>query len=108
MLVPEKLKKLARHPTGEHWLAMLPQVVAELAKLWHLQLGEPYLGSNISYVVPVVRGKDRMVLKVQWPHEESAHEAEALRVWDGDAAVRLLAHDPVRHALLLEHCSPGT
>jgi streptomycin 6-kinase len=49
-----------------------------------------------------------MVLKVQWPHEESAYEADALAVWNGDGAVRLIDHDVRRHALLLEHCSPGT
>jgi streptomycin 6-kinase len=48
------------------------------------------------------------VLKIQWPHIESEHEADALEVWDGDGAVRLLAHDPSRHALLLERCRPGT
>jgi len=48
------------------------------------------------------------VLKVQWPHRESEHEAEALRRWDGDGAVRLLDHDPALHALLLEQCVPGT
>jgi streptomycin 6-kinase len=79
-----------------------------LAKRWNLQLGDPYAGASVSYVAPAIRGKDRVVLKVQWPHEECAHEADALRVWDGSGAARLLAHDAGRHALLLEHCSPGT
>lgn len=48
------------------------------------------------------------MLKIQWPHRESEHEAAALEVWDGDGSVRLLAHDPLRHALLLERCRPGT
>jgi streptomycin 6-kinase len=48
------------------------------------------------------------VLKVQRPHRESEHEAAALELWDGDGAVRLLAHDPEEHALLLERCVPGT
>jgi streptomycin 6-kinase len=47
------------------------------------------------------------VLKVQKPHRESEHEAAALELWDGDGAVRLLAHDPERHALLIERCVPG-
>jgi streptomycin 6-kinase len=51
---------------------------------------------------------DDAVLKVQFPHGEDEHEAEALRVWNGDGAVRLLAHDEERHALLLERCVPGT
>jgi streptomycin 6-kinase len=48
------------------------------------------------------------VLKVQKPHRESEHEAAALELWDGDGSIRLLAHDPERHALLLERCVPGT
>ena len=48
------------------------------------------------------------MLKIQWPHRESEHEAGALELWDGDGAVRLLAHDGERHALLLERCRPGT
>jgi streptomycin 6-kinase len=51
---------------------------------------------------------DEVVLKVQTPHRESEHEAAALKRWDGDGAVRLLAHDPERHALLLERCVPAT
>jgi streptomycin 6-kinase len=48
------------------------------------------------------------VLKIQTPHRESEHEAAALELWDGDGAIRLLAHDPEQHALLLERCVPGT
>ena len=39
---------------------------------------------------------------------EGIREPEALRFWDGQGAVRLLAHDPGRKALLLERCLPGT
>ena len=49
-----------------------------------------------------------MVLKIQTPHRESEYEAAALELWDGDGAVRLLAHDPEQHALLLERCVPGS
>jgi len=48
------------------------------------------------------------VLKVQQPHRESEHEADALALWDGEGAVRLLAHDRERHALLLERAVPGS
>jgi len=48
------------------------------------------------------------VLKIQKPHRESEHEADALELWDGEGAIRLLAHDPDQHALLLEFCEPGT
>jgi streptomycin 6-kinase len=47
-------------------------------------------------------------LKLQFPHRESEHEAAALAHWGGEGAIRLLAHDPDRNALLLERCRPGT
>lgn len=43
-----------------------------------------------------------------FPHRESEHEADALEWWDGDGAVRLLARDDDRWAMLLERCEPGT
>jgi streptomycin 6-kinase len=61
-------------------------------------------GGYCSFVAPA----GETVLKVGFPHEESEHEGLALRLWDGDGAVRLLAEDPERHALLLERCEPGT
>ncbi len=48
------------------------------------------------------------VLKVFWPHREAEQEGDALQRWDGDGAVRLLARDDARNALLLERCEPGT
>lgn len=59
--------------------------------------------------MPVVR-RDRRpaVLKIQWPDRESEHEADALAAWNGNGAIRLLEWDPVRRALLVERCLPGT
>jgi len=48
------------------------------------------------------------VLKVNFPEPESEHEAEALAGWNGKGAVRLLARDDERRALLVERCLPGT
>ena len=42
------------------------------------------------------------MLKVGWPHVDSAQEHLALRAWNGHGAVRLVAADPARGALLLE------
>ena len=39
--------------------------------------------------------------------DESEHEAEALELWAGDGAVRLLRRDDRRRALLLERALPG-
>jgi streptomycin 6-kinase len=61
-------------------------------------------GGYCSFVAPA----GDTVLKIGWPHEESEHEALALRVWGGDGAIRLLDEDAERHAMLLERCEPGT
>jgi streptomycin 6-kinase len=47
------------------------------------------------------------VLKIQWPHPESEHEAGALRLWNAQGAVRLFDYDPETHSLLMERCEPG-
>jgi streptomycin 6-kinase len=50
------------------------------------------------------------VLKVGWLHPGAEREAEALRFWDGNGAVRLQADETLGDtvALLLERCEPGT
>ncbi len=100
-----------RYPSRPRWLAALPGVTAELATRWNLELGEPYEpGGQCSWTAPA-RGPqgDRLALKVEWRHSEAEHEAEALRLWDGDGAVRCL--DACKRgdtiALLLERCEPG-
>jgi streptomycin 6-kinase len=59
-------------------------------------------------VIPAERADGTpAVLKISFPEPESEHEGSALAHWDGRGAVRLLAHDPERRALLIERCSPG-
>jgi streptomycin 6-kinase len=48
------------------------------------------------------------VLKLNFPEEESASEADALMHWRGEGAVRLLEVDRERNALLIERADPGT
>jgi streptomycin 6-kinase len=85
-------------------LEALPQLAAECAERWGLALEEP-VDTPISLVVPA----GDAVLKLNAPsHFEADHEADALALWAGRGAVRLLARDDVRRALLLERCRPGT
>jgi streptomycin 6-kinase len=94
-------------PGGAEWLERLPRLVRELSKRWGLTVGEPY-DTMISLVLPVVRSDGTAaVLKLNFPDPESEHEADALALWDGTAAVRLVEHDPERRALLVERCVPG-
>src|ERR1700680_2581635 len=74
----------------------------EVAREWGLELGEPFAMSNVSFVAPA----GNAVLKVAWEGDtESLHEGEALELWDGDGAVRLLRRSG--RALLEERAVPG-
>jgi len=76
-----------------------------IAAEWGLELGAPFAMSNYSYVAPA---GDDAVLKVAWDgDDESLHEAEALALWNGHGAVRLLRADKSRRALLEERALPG-
>jgi streptomycin 6-kinase len=89
-------------PDGNTWLDRLPRLVDDHLDRWDLTVdGDPWHGHN-ALVVPVRRGRERAALKLTWPHPEARHEHLALRLWDGDGAVRLLAADPAAYALLLE------
>lgn len=94
--------------TLQEWKERAPRLVEECAQLWSLRLGEPYEHANLSDTRPVeLPDGTPAVLKVGFPHHESEHEADALTHYGGRGAVRLLAHDPARNAMLLERCDPG-
>jgi streptomycin 6-kinase len=106
--VPAGLAWWRSQPSGTAWLARLPRLVAECCARWDLALGAPFEPATVSYVAPVTRADGTpAVLKVNFPEPESEHEAAALAHWDGAGAVRLLASDPGRRALLVERCAPG-
>jgi streptomycin 6-kinase len=85
--------------------------VDALASGWELELGDPYLpGGQCAWVAPARRAGDVvLVFKVGWQHREAEHEAEALRFWNGNGAVRCLATRTLEDstALLLERCTSG-
>ncbi|HEX7311713.1 MAG TPA: aminoglycoside phosphotransferase family protein [Gaiellaceae bacterium] len=73
---------------------------------WSLTLGDPYAQGVAGFTTRASLADGApVVLKLVHPHRETEHEADALRAWDGDGAVRLLAQDG--DALLLERCEPG-
>jgi streptomycin 6-kinase len=81
----------------------------DLADQWRLTLGRPYRAGPVSLVLPVRRGDgSAAVLKIPTLDEENRGEAEALRRYAGDGAVRLYDADAPSGALLLERLRPGT
>jgi streptomycin 6-kinase len=109
--VPERLAaNAATEAFGRRWLAELPSLVESLCAGWSLTVAAPFETEvSCSWVAPAVRRDGTpAVLKIQLPHLEAAHEIAGLRIWNGDATVRLLEADDARSAMLLERCTPGT
>ena len=93
----------------EEWRRGAGRLADEVALDWGLTLGAPYAAGVVGHVVrAALPDGTPAVLKLSLPHRESEQEPDALERWDGDGAVRLLARDDARGALLLERCEPGT
>jgi len=94
------------------WVATLPERIAESEARWSLAIEAPFQPGGVTAWVARARNRagEPVVLKLGWRHEESMHEADALRAWDGNGAVRLLdsATTDDTAAMLLEECRPGT
>ena len=110
--LPQNLRDAcAEEPDRRRWADRLPELVAIATERWGLEVDAPFEpGGTTAWVAPATTLGAACVLKIMYPHPEGAHEAEGLRVWDGNGAVRLLdalteGSVPV---LLLERCVPGT
>jgi streptomycin 6-kinase len=105
-------RALASGDDGRRWLDDLPDVVADLAVRWELELGAPFLGGTAGYVVAA---NDRLgrpcVLKVAMPLEDEAEvfgrSILAHQLAEGRACAELLAHDESVPAMLLERLGPN-
>ncbi|MFF7044203.1 aminoglycoside phosphotransferase family protein [Streptomyces massasporeus] len=89
---------------GRAFIAGLPERTARFLDHWDLKPDGPPMHGVSALVVPVVRTADGTpaVLKLQILDEESEGEPVALRVWNGDGAVRLLDLDEPTGTMLLE------
>jgi streptomycin 6-kinase len=95
--------------THDAWLERVPELVALWCDEWGLTLGEPYDAGAAGHTVRAeLDDGTPAVLKLVYPHRESEHEADALELWDGEGAVRLLKRSEDGYALLLERCDPGS
>ncbi|MGH2995959.1 MAG: aminoglycoside phosphotransferase family protein [Gaiellaceae bacterium] len=109
MRIPSGLRWWRTVTGGTAWLERLPDLVEECATLWGLELEASFEQVHVSFVARArLPDGTAAVLKVNFPEPEGEHEPDALAHWGGEGAVRLLAHDPERRALLVERCEPGT
>ena len=83
----------------------LERTAIEVAREWGLAL-LPDRGGRYSFVGFT---SDDKVLKVTPVEDDEAdHEGDALELWKGDGAVRLVRRDVARRVLLIDRAHPGT
>ena len=111
-VIPDDVVQMVRTAggaAGRAWLEAVPGIVADVAARWDLSLGPPFEGGCVAWVAPAERADgSRVVLKVSFVDVETRYEADALALWDGRGAARLLDTEPERGAMLLERLEPGT
>ncbi len=83
----------------------LERTAREVAAEWGVRLGPPFELARYSYVAPAGEGAVLKVVPVE--DDEADHEADALALWAGHGALRLLRHDRERRAMLIERARPG-
>jgi len=113
--VPRYLAETAaRERDVAAWLPTIPEIVAGLADRWSLRIDAPFEpGGQCSWTAPATDASgSALVLKVafRFAGGDERDEAEGLRAWDGNGAVRLhaVSDGECWYGLLLERCMPGT
>ncbi|WP_016825675.1 MULTISPECIES: aminoglycoside phosphotransferase family protein [Streptomyces] len=104
--IPEELavfQEKFNKEAGRAFIAALPDLAASFLDRWDLRVtGTPLHGMS-ALVLPVDRADGTpAMLKLQLRDQETDGEPVALRLWDGDGAVRLLDHDEPTGVMLLE------
>ena len=93
---------------GEKWLASIPSIIEAFEMKWSLKIGPPH-SLSYNYVAPATRsdGTD-VVLKIGFTGDrEFKTEILALKIFNGDGAVKLLEADREKAVILLERVTPG-
>ncbi|MFI6101273.1 aminoglycoside phosphotransferase family protein [Lentzea sp. NPDC051213] len=92
---------------AEQWVAKLPTLATKACSRWRLTPDGAVMNGFCAIALPVRQADGHpAVLKLTWVDEETEHEPLALKLYNGDGAVRLLGHDAELGALLLERLDP--
>jgi len=94
---------------GIEWLRYFPETLAEYTRRWSLTLLPYFEPLSYNFVAPAVRqDSTEVVLKLGVLNPELTSEIEALRIFAGRGAARLIEADPAGGAFLIERLEPGT
>ena len=92
---------------GDSFLAALPESIAEASAKWGLTNVQPVPTLSYNFVAFANRGDESLVLKMGVPNREFISEMEALRLFNGEGACKLIDWDEEKYWMLLERLNPG-
>src|SRR5215207_9033148 len=92
---------------GSKFLDALPDLIARASRRWGLTDIQPFDNLSYNFVALAKRSDSNVVLKIGVPQEELTSEIEALRLFRGEGACRLIDSDAEQGFLLLERLQPG-
>lgn len=101
---------VTHHPeTGPAWVDRLPDLVARCCERWSLTLRATVRpGGRASWAgYAELRDGTQVVLKIAVPGTHPEDLGAALRLYDPEAVVGLIAADPADRAVVMERCIPG-
>ena len=100
--------RLAFGEESQRWLERLPELLNQAAQRWNPVVGKPFLLSYNYVCAATQKDGRKVVLKIGFPNPELTGEINALRLYDGQGACRVLESDAGLGMLLLERLHPGT
>jgi streptomycin 6-kinase len=110
-ILPDEMRRMVIDWFGEKgrvWCNDVPGVAARLLDIWQLTPRGVLPGATHALVLDCTRADGSpAVLKLPFVDDENQAEADVLRLYDGDGAVRLLDDHRATGALLLERLVPG-
>ena len=92
---------------GVAFLDALPESIAEVSAQWKLTDVIPAPVLSYNFVAFAKRGGTDVVLKMGVPNNEMLSEMEALRLFNGEGACKLIEYDDENYWMLLERLHPG-
>jgi len=93
---------------GRAFIAALPARVEEFLQRWQLRIDGPTMHGMAALVLPVVLPDGGpAAIKFQHLDEETEGEPDAMLLWGGNGAARLLDYDDQTGTLLLERLDSG-
>ncbi len=91
-------------------VSSISPIIIHCEQQWNIRVSDPFPNLSYNYAAPAYDENGRqLVLKISnLPTINTKREIAALRHYDGDGAVKLIAFDLAHGALLLERAMPGT